>query len=118
MNREEPLKSLRSELVSRREAIRNALRGDLIALRELALASGDIADFALDTAQDEVTSQIAEVESGELHRIDEALERIQTGQYGECNDCGKPIPLARLEALPYATLCIKCQTKAEQAVRR
>ena len=118
MNRNDAMDSLRAELVTRRDALRAALQGDLTALRALSLASGDIADFALDTAQDEVTSQIAEVESLELQQIEEALTRIQSGAYGECNDCGKAIPLARLEALPYATLCIKCQTKAEQASSR
>ena len=118
MNRDEALKNLSGVLVNRRDALRAALQGDLTSLRELALASGDIADFALDTSRDEVTSQIAEVESSELLRIEEALARISDGGYGECNDCGKPIPLARLEALPYATLCIKCQTKAEMKESR
>ncbi len=113
MNREEVLQNMKSILLSRRDALRSALRGDLSALRELALASGDIADFALDTAHEEVTSQLAEGESRELAQIEEAIERLQLGAYGECEDCQKPIPLARLEALPYAKMCIKCQIKSE-----
>lgn len=47
-----------------------------------------------------------EVQVGE---IDEALKRIEDGTYGICNNCGKAIMPERLEALPYAELCIACQ---------
>ncbi len=114
MSRKDVLLNMRTILVNRRDALRAALKGDLTALRELALASGDIADFALDAAHEEVTSQMAEVESRELALIEEALGRISTGGYGICEDCEKPIPLARLQALPYATMCIKCQINAEK----
>ena len=48
MSRTDALNELRAVLLSRREALRSALKGDLTALRELNLASGDLADFALD----------------------------------------------------------------------
>jgi len=118
MNRDEALRSMKSVLMNRRDALRSALQGDLSALRQLALASGDIADFALDTAHEEVTSQLAEGESLELVQIDEAIERLHSGGYGACEECQKPIPLARLEALPYAKLCIKCQIDSEKTGTR
>lgn len=118
MSRDDALKGMKAILVHRRDALRSALRGDLSALRELSLASGDIADFALDTAHEEVTSQMVEGESRELVQIEEAITRLHEGAYGMCADCQKPIPLARLEALPYATMCIKCQIKAEQSGSR
>jgi DnaK suppressor protein len=68
----------------------------------------------LDSAQDEITSQLAEVESRELAAIESALERMKKGTYGKCEACGASIPLARLQALPYAVLCIKCQQEAEE----
>lgn len=117
MSRNESLANLRTVLISRRDAIRSALKGDLTALRELALASGDAADFALDASHEELTSQMAEVESQELNHIEEALVRIHQGGYGVCEDCDKPIPLARLEALPQAKMCIKCQIKLENVGR-
>lgn len=43
-----------------------------------------------------------------LAKVNEALGRIKDGSYGDCSDCGKPIPVARLEALPYTTLCVDC----------
>jgi len=48
-----------------------------------------------------------------LSQIDEALARIETGAYGKCARCGKPIPESRLEALPYAAYCVDCQSRVE-----
>ncbi|HID77223.1 MAG TPA: TraR/DksA family transcriptional regulator [Planctomycetaceae bacterium] len=102
-------------LLKRRDALRKALAGDLSMLKELSSQSGgDVVDAALDTVQDEISSQLAEVESRELARIENALERMREGQYGICEGCGCNIPMARLNALPYATLCIKCQREAEK----
>lgn len=46
-----------------------------------------------------------------LAKVEHALERIEKGEYGICESCGKPIPVARLEVLPYATLCVACAAK-------
>ncbi len=118
MSRNDALVQLKTILVDRRNGLRSALAGDLTALRELTLASGDLADFALDASCEELTSQMAEVESRELMQIDEAISRFHQGSYGACESCEKPIPLARLEALPYATLCIKCQINFEKTGRK
>ncbi|MGW8258206.1 MAG: TraR/DksA family transcriptional regulator [Thermoguttaceae bacterium] len=114
MSRKNAILSMRQILLKRREALRKALAGDLSLLKELnAQASGDMVDAALDSVQDEISSQLAEVESRELARIEYALERMQEGQFGICEGCGTNIPMARLHALPYATFCIKCQREAE-----
>ncbi len=95
--------------------LRKALAGDLSLLKELrAQSSGDVVDAALDSVQDEISSQLAEVESRELARIEYALERMREGQFGICEGCGAGIPMARLNALPYATYCITCQREAER----
>ena len=115
MTRKDAILNMRQVLIKRRDALRKALAGDLSQLKELgAQASGDVVDAALDCAQDEISSQLAEVESRELARIENALERMRTGQYGVCEGCGTNIPVARLNALPYATSCIKCQREAER----
>jgi DnaK suppressor protein len=54
-----------------------------------------------------------EHETAELNDIDAALERIKTGTYGICTDCGVNIPDARLNAYPTAKRCIDCQSLAE-----
>lgn len=114
-NRKEAILSQHQVLIKRRDALRKALAGDLSLLKELRTqTSGDVVDAALDSVQDEISSQLAEVESRELARIENALERMREGQYGVCEACGCSIPMARLNALPYATLCIKCQREAER----
>jgi DnaK suppressor protein len=115
MSRKESILSMYQILISRRDALRKALAGDLNLLKQLrAQSSGDVVDGALDSVQDEVTSQIAEVESRELARIEYALDRMRTNQLGVCEGCGINIPMARLNALPYATHCITCQREVEK----
>lgn len=114
MTRKDSILKMRDLLVTRRNALRKALAGDLSLLMQLReQTGGDVVDAALDAAQDEISSQLAEVESRELANIERALVRIRSGTYGECEGCGTKIPLARLNALPYATSCINCQRAAE-----
>lgn len=47
-----------------------------------------------------------------LGKVERALAKIAAGEYGICESCGRPIPLARLDALPYATLCVDCARRA------
>src|SRR6476646_10053983 len=96
MARKDAMMGLRQILMRRRDALRQALAGDLSLLKELRQQnSGDVIDAALDTAQDEISSQLAEVESRELGSIEVALERMRKGDYGLCEACGEGIPLAR-----------------------
>jgi DnaK suppressor protein len=115
MARKDDILRMRQILVMRRDALRRALAGDLSSLKELReQTSGDLVDIALDSAQDEICSQLAEVESRELANIEKALERMQNGHFGICENCNGKIGLPRLKALPYATLCIDCQREAER----
>jgi DnaK suppressor protein len=56
--------------------------------------------------------------SNRLGEIDGALERIASGNYGVCSTCSGTIPPRRLEALPFATLCVSCQSVADKRVKR
>lgn len=117
MTRNERLQTLRTVLLTRREALRRALAGDLSALQHLReQSSGDLLDAALDSANDEINSQIVEVESRELAQIEKALNRMDEGSYGVCEVTGKPIPIERLEALPYATMTVEAQREMERAI--
>jgi len=111
--RKEALVKLKDVLLLRREALRRALDGDISMLQSLSQEGGDVMDAAMDTAQDEISSQLVEVESRELTQIEEALSRLKDNNYGDCEVCDKPIPLARLQAVPYATTCIECARKQE-----
>jgi len=116
MARKDSILKLRDLLVKRRDALRRALAGDLSMLKSLReQIGGDVVDEALDAAQDEISSKLAEVESRELANIETALQRMRAGAYGQCEICEGKIPLARLTALPYATSCIDCQRAAEES---
>jgi DnaK suppressor protein len=114
MARKDSILKMRDLLIKRRDALRRALAGDLSLLKSLE-TSGDVVDVALDAVQDEISSKLAEVESRELANIEVALERMRGGKYGLCEICNGKIPLARLNALPYATSCIECQRASESA---
>lgn len=114
--RKDALLRLHARLVARRDALRKALNGDVDSL--LAYHStfevGDNGDAAVDTANDEISSQLAELESRELEQIEHALQRIVKGVYGRCEFCGGKIAEARLNALPYTNSCIECQRENER----
>jgi RNA polymerase-binding protein DksA len=74
---------------------------------DLASGMGDhLADTATETFMRELDSGLEENADHLLAAVDAALARIADGTYGICEVCGKPIDEERLEAVPYATLCI------------
>jgi RNA polymerase-binding protein DksA len=83
-------------------------------------SSGDVSGYSMhpaDAASDSMEMEKAYLigsASGEaLEDIDEALRDIDKGQYGQCAECGASIGRERLEAVPYARLCITCKSKLE-----
>ena len=75
---------------------------------------GDEGDRA-DSERTQGVSVLLSVRDKEkLLAIDEALDRIQDGAYGECEECGDEIGAGRLKAMPLAKLCISCQTQVEK----
>ena len=77
----------------------------------------DLADVASDDIDRKMIEAIGSQELKRLKMIDSALTRIQQGKYGLCIKCGKKIPQTRLEALPYALMCIECKTAEEKRNR-
>ena len=77
----------------------------------------DMADIASDDIDRKMIEVIGAQELKRLKSIDAALTRIKQGKYGICLKCGKFIPAARLEALPYALMCIECKTEEERRNR-
>jgi len=117
MARREGLLRLHKRLVARRDALLKALAGELEDLSGTVtgdVSGGDAADAAFDTGSDEISSQLAQLEARELKQIERALLRLKQGTYGQCEECSKRIPVARLNALPYSTFCIECQRLVEQ----
>ena len=115
MTRKEAILSIRQILLTRRKALCEALAGDTSLLNELnSQTSGDVADTASVSVNDDISLQLAEVESRELVRIDYALELMRTGMFGVCEGCRTNIPMARINALPYVTYCIQCQREMDR----
>jgi RNA polymerase-binding protein DksA len=73
-----------------------------------------LADTATETYDRELDYTLEENSGHVLAEIDAALERIEVGTYGICTNCDQPVALERLEALPWATLCIDCQRDRER----
>ncbi|HEV3343170.1 MAG TPA: TraR/DksA family transcriptional regulator [Pirellulales bacterium] len=108
-------------------ALRSRLRGDVSQMADAALrknrmdGGGEIssmpihmADLGSDNFEQEFTLSLMENEEETLDLIELALERIEDGSYGSCDECGAKIPKARLNALPYAPLCVKCAGQMER----
>lgn len=70
--------------------------------------SADWSEQAQERQNDEVLEAIGNESQHELTQINVALERIESGDYTSCTDCGEEISLKRLEAVPYTHLCINC----------
>lgn len=116
MIRKDSMQKLHQRLTTRRDALRKALAGDLNSLREVAARDfvGDTVDAAVDAVNEEINTQLVEIESRELEQIEHALEMMARGNYGRCEDCGGKIAVERLNALPYTNCCIDCARAAEK----
>ena len=91
-------------------------RGGLVSRADMA-AKHDVRDFenraqAISERDDEFAMN--EHETAELGAFEQALTRLDAGQYGQCKDCGTTIPEARLAVHPAALRCIACQTTFEK----
>lgn len=76
---------------------------------------GDEVDYATQTLEKELLFELTDNERQLLERIENALEKIDSKQYGLCESCKKKIPNRRLEAIPSARYCIGCQVKMEKS---
>lgn len=120
------LKRFKDLLMERRKEVLE----ELSELEEVYLgknqreSAGDVSGYSThpaDQGSDEAMREAAfgrgEATGRALEEIEEALQRIESGEYGLCESCGAEIPEARLEALPHARHCIKCQEELERSGR-
>lgn len=93
----------------------NELVTQELSVQDAMPASGDdeIADAATDTFTQELDATLVRRAHNRLNQVESALERIQVGQFGTCVNCGREIPKARLEALPWAPYCMDCAQELE-----
>ena len=108
--------------------LRARMTGDVNQLQEHSLrksrseANGDLssmpihmADIGSDNYEQEFTLSLMENGGATLDKIQASLDRIDEGTYGTCEECGGKIPKTRLNAIPYATLCVKCASHEEHS---
>ena len=74
----------------------------------------DMAELGSGNFDQEFTLSLLGSENDTLDQIEAAIERIEDGSYGRCEECGGKIPKSRLEALPYAALCVCCDSQQEE----
>ena len=74
----------------------------------------DISDDATRTYSRQVMLNLGEQERSQLGKVEEALQKLEDGRYGECEECGESIPGKRLEIVPFAKLCVVCKSKMEE----
>lgn len=78
---------------------------------------GDLFDQANTEMERELTYLLGDIERDRLKSINEALEKIDEGKYGLCEECGEKIPKKRLQTMPFAKFCVHCQTRLEGEVK-
>ena len=81
--------------------------------RTLAIRQPDAMDQAATEYEKQVTLHKITVDRGLRQKLTHALQRIESGKFGECAECGNEIEQKRLEAIPWAQYCIKCQEAME-----
>ena len=89
----------------------------LLALQEGGLQEADIADRASVETDRSLELRTRDRERTLIAKIDKALERIEDGSYGYCEDTGEPIGIRRLDARPIATLSLEAQERHERLER-
>ena len=104
------LQQVREELIAKiRRAYSNGRD------EKISAEPSDSADLALSSYTKEFLYKLSDVERVQIVEVESALNRIDDGSYGECIDCGNPVPPRRLEIVPWACRCTACQELFEQS---
>ena len=107
------LLSRKAELLDRTSTLEGEARLKGKEAGELSAVPFHPADLGSDSFEQSLSLALLENESSALREVDLALERMDQGSYGSCDECGNPIGKARLRALPQATLCRTCKSVEE-----
>lgn len=114
---EQDLERLRRKLLGQREEFFHGMRDLEKDWQELADHDIEREEEAQKSALTELFAQLDEREQQEIVEIDLALGKMATATYGICEECKKPIPMARLEALPATRYCLPCSTREEEKLK-
>ena len=109
--------SLRQMLLAKRQEVMNEIRGNIghsLTEDQMRRLEGmDSGDQAMMDLERELGISLSEMRNRQRQMIDDALIRVEEGNYGICAECGVEISEKRLAAVPFAKLCVDCQTQAE-----
>jgi DnaK suppressor protein len=111
------VKSYRDRLLARRESLFSQVTEAELSSRERDLeATQDPADMAANAYTKELLISMSANDRMLLQLIDEALLRVEKGEYGDCINCGEQVQIKRLDAVPWARYCLKCQDLQERGL--
>ena len=110
---------MKEALLEQKKEIIDQLMANNADFRQIVegMEAKDEVDVASDAIDRKMLEAVGSKDMNRLNLIDAALARIEQGRYGLCLKCGKHIPQARLEAIPYAFMCIECKSSDERRNR-
>ena len=99
----------------REDLLREIAENMKMEIGHLQEAIADMYDLADDERERQFTILLRDRDREKLDQIDEALERIEEGTYGICEECGSKISEGRLNVMPFARYCVECKSKIEKS---
>jgi len=103
------LQHYKKVLLNKREELLESIKRNPFREDGLEARKGDLADLSDRNSNNVISIHLKETESKLIRAIDEAILRLEKGNYGICTKCGKKISRGRLEAVPWTRLCISCK---------
>jgi DnaK suppressor protein len=112
------LKKAKATLEEMRAQTMRSVQQEVAEGREQTKDDGmDTYDLASESRDREIHTILNDRDRAKLLAIDDALERVEDGSYGKCEECGADIAEGRLVALPFTRLCVTCQSEQERESR-
>ena len=108
------MEEIRKILLEEKEKIGVEIKSKQLNLSDIERDVGDEVDNSMVEQERELNLLLQGREKQHLEAIEEALQRIETGEYGFCDECGDQIDQKRLMVIPLAQLCITCQQNEER----
>ena len=108
---------LRAMLLGLRRELMDEARAQISRNRD-RIYEGDLGDRATLDMDSEYALMLSERLRGKILSIDECLEDIETGDYGICEECEEPISEKRLLLIPFARMCVRCQSELERQAKQ
>ncbi len=113
------IEKMKASLLAEKKQILESLASKSTEMKQIveAMEAKDEVDIASDAIDGNMIEAIGTKDLNKIKLIDKALTKIEQGKYGICVKCGKKISPQRLEAIPYALMCIDCKSADERKNR-